>query len=319
MWLWQPEKTEGGDVSRIVQRAVDVGLTHLYVRTGSSWMGFYAQNFLNRLLPVAHKAGIRVYGWDFPNLRDWRVDADRSIAAIRYTTPDGHRIDGFAADIETGGEGTNLSPAGALAYGTALREGVGYGYPLIAVVPRPSAAYQGSYPYPHVVAQFDAIAPMVYWINRNPVSDVVGALQYLRRFGKPLLPVGQAYDGGRGLPRRNDILAFSEAAERGHAAGVSYWVWQTASQEIWDAVHDASQFVIYQDRPNQTGGRNIVVQTLLTSLGYDAPRTGDWDGVTQEAVRRYQRDHGLTVTGELDGNTRHSLLVPLPPPIRPLK
>ena len=140
MWLWKEHATEGGDVGRIVQRAVDTGLTHLYVRTGSSWMGFYAQPFLDRLLPAAHAAGIRVYGWDFPNLADWQVDAERALAAIRYTTPDGHRVDGFAADIETGSEGTRITPEAAFAYGTFLRQGVGNDYPLIACAPARASA-----------------------------------------------------------------------------------------------------------------------------------------------------------------------------------
>jgi hypothetical protein len=322
MWIWQEERTEGGDVSRIVQRAVDVGLTHLYVRTGSSWQGFYAQAFLDRLLPVAHAAGVRVYGWDFPNLADWQVDADRALAAITYTTPTGHRIDGFAADIETGSEGTRLSPEAALAYGTYLRQGVGNDYPLIACVPRPSPRIAW-YPYPHVVAQFDAIAPMVYWLNRTPDGDVAGAVDYLKQFGKPIMPVGQAYDGsgegGRpGVPPRNELLSFMETAERHGAVGVSFWSWQAADQPAWDAIRDASQFVVYEHRANQTGGRNEMVQTLLTSLGFPTPVTGDWDGPTQTAMKAYQRAAGLGETGELDGDTRNRLLTPAPPPIRPL-
>jgi hypothetical protein len=245
MWLWLPERTEGGDAGAIVRRAALVGLTHLYVRTGSSWMGFYAQDFLNRLLPVAHAAGLRVYGWDFPNLRDWRADADRGLAAIRYTTPSGDRIDGFVADVETPAEGVRLTPGNALSFGIALREGVGFGYPLIACVPRtnnlPTAT---KYPYPQVVAAFDAIAPMVYWINREPGADVAMTLDYLRQFNKPLLPVGQAYDarvpGGR--PTRDQILRFMQVAAEKGAAAVSFWDWQEAGPDHWDAIRDSLQF-----------------------------------------------------------------------------
>lgn len=318
MWLNDPSFAEGGDVGRIVQRAVDHGIIHLYVRTGSSWMGFYAGAFLDRLLPVAHAAGIRVYGWDFPNLRDWQADVARAAAAITYTTPSGDRIDGFAADIETASEGTALSPEAALAYGTGLRQAVGYGYPLVAVVPNPTPYYRSFYPYPHVVAQFDAVAPMVYWYQRDPVTDVEAAVDHLAGFGKPVVPIGQAYDTGDGPPTREEILAFMEAAERKLAPGVSFWVWHHASDQNWAAIRDASQFVLYQDRVNQTGGRNILVQTLLTSLGYPTRTTGDWDAQTVASVKAFQAAAGLAVTGELDGDTRHALLTPLPPPIRPL-
>jgi hypothetical protein len=249
MWIWLPEHSDGGDPAALVARAKAVGLSHVFVRTGSSWMGFYAQSFLDRLLPVAHAAGLKVYGWDFPNLRDWKVDAERALAAIHHTTPDGHRIDGFAADVETRSEGVNLTGAGALAYGTYLRQGVGRGYPLIACVPRMLDLVRHRYPYRDVVAQFDAIAPMVYWMARDPVADVSQAIDYLRQFGKPLMPVGQTFDGGPeggppGHPPRDAVLGFIAASAAKGATAVSFWSWQHASQENWDAIRDAPQFLL---------------------------------------------------------------------------
>jgi hypothetical protein len=321
MWIWQPQYSDGGDVGRIVERARHVGLTHLYVRTGSSWMGFYAQGFLDQLLPVAHAAGIRVYGWDFPNLADWRIDADRSLAAIRYTTPAGHRIDGFAADIERQSEGTRLSPGAALAYGTALREGVGYGYPLIAVVPK-LVSSETNYPYPHVVAQFDAIAPMVYWINREPGDDVAKTIQWLTKFGKPIMPVGQAYDpavdgGPPGTPGRGHLHRFMGVAEQWGATGVSFWDWQHATQEHWDAIRDAPWFVL-PSGPLKVEAHTRQLQTLLTSLGFTTPRHGVLDRPTIDALASYQRAAGLAPTGQLDQATMGRLFTPVPPPIRPL-
>ena len=146
MWLYVPGEIEGGSVDALVARAQQVGLTHVYVRTGSSRGGFYAQRYMDELLPKAHAAGLRVYGWDFPYLDDVDADVTRAVAAVTYTTLEGDRIDGFAADIETASEGTNLSAEGAAAYGQRLREAVGPAYPLVAVVPRPSTQMQARYP-----------------------------------------------------------------------------------------------------------------------------------------------------------------------------
>ena len=246
MWIWQPDQTEGGDVSAIVARADHVGLTHLYVRTGSSWNGFYAGPFLDRILPAAHAAGIRVYGWDFPRLIDPAADVARAVAAISYRTPGGHHIDGFAADIETSAEGTRISAESATAYGNGLREALGRRLPLVAVVPRPSPGRAG-FPYAEVVSAFDAIAPMVYWLNREPGTDVAGAMADLRRFGKPIFPIGQAYDGapegGRpGVPPRAELLRFMEVAYEKGASGVSFWSWQAANGEAFDSIRDAPEF-----------------------------------------------------------------------------
>jgi len=245
MWLYEPDKTEGGNVAAIVAKAKAAGLSHLYVRTGSSWAGFYAGPFLDQLLPAAHEADLLVYGWDFPRLISWPEDVKRAKAAIDHRAPGKHRIDGFSADIETRSEGTHISAQAAAEYGKALREEVGASFPLIATVPRPSPAQ--NYPYAEVVASFDAIAPMVYWLNRQPDTDVAGALRDLARFGKPVFPVGQAYDGapegGRaGVPPPEELWRFMRAAEANGAQGVSFWSWQAANANTFAAITEAKEF-----------------------------------------------------------------------------
>ncbi len=246
MWIYVPDKTEGGNVDAIVAKAKAVGLTHVWVRMGSAWDGFNVVPFVNRLLPAAHSAGIKVIGWDFPKLDPWEADVQRALTMIRHRAPGGHRIDAFSADIETRAEGTRISPDAARRYGAALRAGAGEHYPLIATVPRPSKE-RASFPYADVVAGYDAIAPMVYWLNRQPDTDVAGALRDLAQFGKPVYPVGQAYDGSReggrkGVPPPEELFRFMKTAETHGAAGVSFWSWQAANQPAWDAIRDAPEF-----------------------------------------------------------------------------
>lgn len=247
MWIWQPEKSDGGDVKAMVQRAKEVGLSHIYVRTGSSWDGFYASAFLDKILPAAHAAKIRVYGWDFPRLIDVPADIERAMSAIRHEAPGGHRIDGFAADIETWSEGTQITAEAATAYGDGLRAAAGPDYPLIACVPRPSEYTLKIYPYTEVVARFDAIAPMIYWLNRQPDTDMAGALVDLAPLGKPIFPIGQAFDGGPeggrwGMPPPGELQRFMRVAYEGGVDGVSFWSWQAADQTLWDTIRDGPAF-----------------------------------------------------------------------------
>lgn len=253
MWIYEPAKTESGDAAAIVARAKAAGLTHLYVRTGSSWDGFYAGPFLDKILPAAHQAGLKVYGWDFPRLIDWPGDVRRAKAAVDYRAPGRQRLDGFSADIETQSEGTRISAEVARQYGQALRQAVGTSFPLIATVPRPSPVQQ--YPYAEVVASFDAIAPMVYWLNRQPDTDVAGALADLAPYGKPVFPIGQAYngapEGGRaGVPSPEELGRFMRVGEANGARGVSFWSWQEADNAAWAAIAGAEQF-----RPAPPTGR----------------------------------------------------------------
>jgi putative peptidoglycan binding protein len=321
MWIYVAERAEGGNADAIVARATATGLTHLYVRTASLKDGFIAADFLNRLLPKAHAAGLRVYAWDFPYLDDVAGDVNRALAAIQYRTPDGHRVDGYVADIELRNMGVNLTPQTAADFGSTLRRMVGPNYPMIACVPRPSPALV-TYPFAEVVAPFDAIAPMVYWMGRDPAADLTNAVKALSVFNKPIIPVGQAYDGAReggpaGVPPREQLQTFMQAADAAGVIGVSWWSWQHADQQAWDAIRDAPEFVLPAAEPAVLKpGQVRAYQWLLTTLGFPVPATGTWDDATTNAVRAYQTAARLPVTGIVDQATRAVLFSPFGPPIQ---
>jgi hypothetical protein len=242
MWLHYFRLSAGGDPAAMVARARETGLSHVFLRVGSSKDGFYGQADLDRLLPVAHAAGLAVVGWDFPYLFDAEVDAQRAAAAIAYTTPTGHRMDAFSADIETRHEGVNISVPVADTYSRRLRELVGKDYPLVATVPRPR--YNRGFPFAEIARQFDALAPMVYWLARDPVAEVEQAITDLAGLGKPIMPVGQAYDarsegGPPGPPPKEHLVRFIQAAQARGVTGFSFWVWHHATPDHWAAIREA--------------------------------------------------------------------------------
>ena len=199
----------------IVARAKATGITHVYPRMGSHWDGFNARKYLDTFLPEAHAAGLLVFGWDFPRLGDsLPSDVERARTMINYT--DARAVTASTASRPTSRRSTRAAtcrPPIALAYGKALREIAGPDFTLIATVPRPSPRHRPTYPYGEIVESFDAIAPMVYWLNRQPDTDVIGAMDELAKFGKPIFPVGQAYDGkpegGRaGVPPPEELQRF---------------------------------------------------------------------------------------------------------------
>lgn len=313
MWLYQLSMSEGGDANKVVNKAKALGLTHLYTRLGSSKGGFYAQKELDKLLPVAHAAGIKVIGWDFVYLVDPIADAVRSKAEIDYTTPDGHKIDAFSADIETGAEGVNLTAEGAAAYGAKLRELAGPNYPLIATVPRPSP--KRSFPFAEATAAFDAIAPMVYWQNRDPATDVAGAIDYLAQFNKPIMPIGQAYNGGpEGGPDRDppkeQLVAFLNTAHAKGAVAVSFWVWNHAKPHQWEAIDGAIAWELPTGRA-ANGAAAVFLQRVLGLLGQPVAVDGRLGPATKAAIAAVQRGFGLPATGTLDAATARRITGPL--------
>ena len=322
MWIWLPQYSEGGNAAAIVAKAQHYGINYLYVRTGSSVTGFQGADFLNALLPLAHQAGIKVYGWDFPYLDNIEADVGRASQAAHYTTPSGDRIDGFAADIEFRSMGVNLAGDTTSWYGHLLRDRLGFGYPLIAVVPRPTAVSTRIYPYATVVPMFDAIAPMVYWLNNDPAQAVQQAFAYLNQFGKPIIPVGQAYDGApeggpAGVPNRGSILRFIGASADAGATSVSFWSWQAATDEVWQAVSDAAMFQVpVGDHATYRPDQIRSFQMLLTSLGFGVTPTGLWGADMDAAVKAFQTAARVQPTGQIDVATRELLMRPVAPPLK---
>jgi peptidoglycan hydrolase-like protein with peptidoglycan-binding domain len=312
MWLYQLSMANGGNAQSVVNKAKAIGLTHLYLRLGSSKGGFYDQAELDKLLPPAHAAGLKVIGWDFVYLTDPAADAARAKQEIDYTTPDGHRIDGFSADIETSSEGVNLTAAGAEAYGAQLRALVGPSYPLIATVPRPSP--KRPFPFAEATKYFDAIAPMVYWLNRDPANDVAQALADLAPLGKPILPIGQAYDGGpeggpKGPPPKDALVRFMNVALDKGAVGVSFWVWNQATPEHWAAIDEAHAWELPAGDPSSPAAVRYL-QRVISTFGRPVAQDGVLGAQTRSALAAVQQSLGLPGTGKLDRPTISSLVGP---------
>lgn len=245
MWIYQWNRSNGGRAGAVVKRAKAVGLTHVFVRTGSSHDGFTGAGVLRAFLPAARKANLQVVAWDFPELDHPLADARRLAAAAKFVLHTGARVSGVAPDIETPAEGTSSTPGAVRAYLIALRHLLPAHVPILATVPWPSSARVGHYPYAIVAGHSDALLPMAYWYNNSPSAVTAASVQYLRRFHRPVMPVGQGYDGRIDvpwLPHNNlatQVPAFFATAHRMGARAVSLWSWQSAPNATWRALKSA--------------------------------------------------------------------------------
>jgi hypothetical protein len=243
MWTYQWNETEGGSARRIVARAKAIGLTHIYVRTGTRQGGFDGAPVLRKILPATKGTDIKVIAWDFPQLRNPVADARRLAAAAKYTVHGAPRVAAVAPDIETGSEGTVLTNARVETYLKALRRMLPSHVAIIGVTPWPSEKRIGHYPFGGVAKYADALAPMAYWVNRDPATVAAQTMKRLKRYGKPVMPIGQAYDPRidvpglpYGPPSRDDVTDFLKVASKMGAPAASLWVWQFASRGQWQAL-----------------------------------------------------------------------------------
>ena len=63
MWIWYVDRSDGGDVGRIVARAKRVGIGTLYIKAGDG--GSVWSQFSSSLVGALHRGGLDVCAWQF--------------------------------------------------------------------------------------------------------------------------------------------------------------------------------------------------------------------------------------------------------------
>ena len=248
LWIHDWKRTEGGHAGQVVKRAKAAGLTHLFVQTGSSKKGWIGQPVLSQLLPATKDTGLKVIAWDFPKLLDPEDDARRLAKAAWWRRPGVPMIAAVAPDIETRSEGTYATPSSIERYYRTLRKALPARVAILATVPWPSEKRIHSYPYTRTALHTDAFIPMAYWYNRSPSRVTATSMRVLKRYGKPVFPVGQGYDGRLDAPYLKpdpapgkSVDAFVFAARYSGATSISLWSWQTTGGQQWSALKRASK------------------------------------------------------------------------------
>jgi peptidoglycan hydrolase-like protein with peptidoglycan-binding domain len=153
-------------------------------------------------------------------------------------------------------------------------------------------------------------------MNRDPANDVAQAIADLAPLGKPILPIGQAYDGGpeggpAGAPPKDALVRFMDTALGKGALGVSFWVWHHTTDEQWSAIDEAHIWELPANNPSDRA-RVAFLQRVISALGQPIAQDGLLGPATRSALAAVQQSLGLPGTGKLDAPTRHTLLGPRP-------
>ncbi|MBK5306923.1 MAG: hypothetical protein JJD92_09575 [Frankiaceae bacterium] len=248
MWIHDWSKTEGANGRMVIRRAKLAGLSHLFVQTGSSKKGWIGGKTLSQLMPATEGTNIKVIAWDFPKLVNPEADARRLARAAWWHQPGVPMVAAVAPDIETASEGTHATRSSIERYYRTLRASLPARVAILATVPWPSEKRINSYPYIRTVRHADAIIPMAYWYNRSPSRVTRTSMRVLKAYGKPVIPVGQGYDGRLDAPYLSadphpgkSVTAFVTAARMSGAQSISLWSWQTTGSQQWSALKAASK------------------------------------------------------------------------------
>ena len=111
---------------------------------------------------------MKVVAWYQPSLVDPERDYRRALAAIRFETADGERVTRSPSTSRRAPSHAPVRNARLLRLAARLRDEVGPGYALGAIVPSPRLLdlYPESwpdFPYKRLAKFFDVFLPMAYW------------------------------------------------------------------------------------------------------------------------------------------------------------
>ncbi|MGH2443357.1 MAG: SH3 domain-containing protein [Chloroflexota bacterium] len=230
------------------------GVTHIYVESAISPLGFHGRGSVGSLIDAAHRRHIAVIAWVYPYLYDIASDVALTRRVAAFRTQSGQRFDGIAADLER-----NMHVGPIQTYSQLVRAYLGARYLLVGVTYPPQSL--ATYPFATVARSYNVIAPMDYWHQTSTGAGLnYDHLRYGWSYGyryaresistirdsvgaTPIEPIGQVFDDfgrlemGPHAPSSAEVNGFLQGCKAGGAVGVSFFQWMTASATEWAAIH----------------------------------------------------------------------------------
>jgi len=259
------------DFEAYAQKLYASGIRNLFAQTSRSNTDAIAHpSELGQLIDACHKYKIRVIAWSFAELSNPAADAERLIAAAKFRSPMGDRIDAIAPDLEK-----NLSAPLVEAYSKRLRTVLGPDYQLIAVVYSPlnKAPQVAVTPWKMIDKYYDVIAPMTYWNGRMQTID---AYTYTSRTVERVRELTGRSDVavhviGDGMgTHSSEIGEFLRACRNSGAHSASLYPNQRTTDEQYTALSHYADYI-----PGNSSERLVAYGKLLNSGVVSAPRNSD--------------------------------------------
>ena len=303
MWVWQVNRSDGGNPTAIAKRARANGIKTLFVKSGDG-VNYWSQ-FSRRLVYFIHRYGIHICAWQYVYGNNPVTEARVAAHAI------GNGADCFVIDAEVEYEGRY---AAAQTYIDVLRSAAGRRYP-IGLASFPYVDYHPAFPYSvflgHGGATFNL--PQMYWrdIGTNVASVYRHTYMTNGIYRRPIRPLGQT-----DTTSTREISLFRGLSVAYHAVGLSWWdyAW-TSANGYWPAVSGLYDSVSSIPSPGvpilrygSKGDMVLWMQELLRSAIPSQRRTGIFASQTLRNLQRFQIRHGIPPTGQTGPLTWSALL-----------
>ncbi|MCW2994860.1 MAG: peptidoglycan-binding protein, partial [Conexibacter sp.] len=298
MWIWQLEKTEGGNVDAIAARAAAASVTTVFVKAGDGTTPW--TQFSPLLIGALHQHGLKVCAWQFVYGTSPTSEANVAAQAIAAGA------DCFVIDAESAYEGKY---AAAQTYMSALRAAAGPSYP-IGLTSFPYVDYHPGLPFSVFLGPGGAQVnlPQAYWKDIGGTVDAISAhtLAHNRIYQTPIAPLGQTYDN----PSATDLRRFRQLWAAYGAQGLSWWSWQATDDAHWSVLNEPAPAASVEPDPGwpalgkgAKGDEVVWLQEHLTQSYPDVTVSAAFDTPTIAAVKAIQNANGIAVTGTTDAST----------------
>ena len=309
MWVW--EVGSAGGPQEIARVAKEQGFRSVFVKSGDGaryWRQFDAA------ARALRAEGIHVCGWQYVVGRRPVREANVLARAVRRGA-DCLIIDAESEFKARDGRFAGRKYRAATQYMAALRRRVGHRVP-VAFTSFAYADLHRDFPYSAFLGGrngADVNMPQVYWgafgvrvttaMRRTLITNAI--------YG-PIAPIAGTYR----RERPADLRAFRCIAANAGAIGVSYWSLQHTRRSQMSSLAlpttcsdtEKSPRTYPTTRFGARGDTVVWLQSRLRAWGSPVPRTGYFLRRTRNAVRSFQRAHGLETTGVVDPRTWDLLL-----------
>jgi peptidoglycan hydrolase-like protein with peptidoglycan-binding domain len=303
MWIWELNKSAGGDPAAIGAQARAAGIRTVFVKSSDGDTA-WAQ-FSPALVQALHAQGLQACAWQFVYGNDPVGEAAQGVRAVASGA------DCLVIDAETSYEGKY---AAAQQYIATLRATIGSGYP-VGLTSFPYVDFHPRLPYSVFLQPGGAQAnlPQVYWKAIGGSVDAVSAKTWAhnRIYGTPVAPLGQTYQS----PQPAELERFRQVWASYGAGGLSWWSWQATPPSIWPALAVPPLAPIPLPDPGwpslasgSKGDEVIWLQQHLASYAPTLPITGTFDTTTAQVLAAFQTARGLPPSGETDPTTWQAVL-----------
>lgn len=296
----------------IVNRCRTHGIGHLVVKfaDGRQWHPRGGTSYhprIRELLPLAHAAGIEVWGWPYIYGQAPAEEAQVEAAWFRELG-----LDGFVIDAEAEYKGR---PDAARAYVQTLRTELPNATIALSSYMWPS--YHSDFPWREFMRHCDLAMPQVYWWGRYPVPTLARACVEWEKFGRPLVATGAACNSAQHAITSEQMEAFAANAPALGCQGVNWWYWDGAQSAHWSAIKRIGAGMepaldlavvdpdgqVIDCHPEETDDHvRADVRPLVEALGYEAHWRVREDGRRRVYVKPPERHRQDAEDGVADGD-----------------